>query len=220
MNHVSDFTWDRLHAGQLSAPLVAAARLHAAGCARCAARDAAIVAELARFAVPLRARRARWWLAAPALAAAAALILVLRPPPPGERSKGGFAVTAFAGRAGDAVPLGAGDAVYSGDRLQLTYSAAQPGHLAVLALDGAGQTNVYFPTDGTTTWPAAPGHALPLPSSTELDGVLGAERLWIVFCADPQPLAPMLAELRAHGLAAAPPTGCAVQRLTLAKAAR
>lgn len=47
---------------------------------------------------------------------------------PAARLKGGFVVTAFAGRGGDAVPLGTGDPLFPGDRLQLSYSAERAGH--------------------------------------------------------------------------------------------
>ena len=198
--HVSDLTWDRLHASQLSPALAEQAQRHAATCVRCAARRAALEAAHLRFvaappampAIPAataasRARRAlcAWRLIVPALAAAAIAILVLRvrvdPRHDRARIKGGFAVTAFAGRGGDAVPLGLGDPVFPGDRMQLSYSAPRAGHLAALAIDGAGHVEVYFPPDAAMTWPAAAGHRIALPTSTELDEVLGEERLWVAF---------------------------------------
>jgi hypothetical protein len=229
VQHVSDLTWDRLHAGQLAPALADQARQHAAGCARCAARRAALEAAHLRFvAAPPAVRamprtRRTWRVVVPALAAAAIAIVVVRiaaDPRPPTRSKGGFAVSVFAGRAGDAVPLGIGDPIFPGDRLQLSYSAERAGHLAALAIDGAGQVEVYFPAGEPTTWPAAAGHRLALPASTELDDVLGEERLWIVFCDRPQPLAPLVAALGEHGAAAEPPSGCEVQRMRFDKRAR
>lgn len=139
---------------------------------------------------------------------------------PTVRSKGGFAVMAFAGRDRDVVTLGPGDPIFPGDRLQLSYSAEQPGHLAVLAIDGAGAVSLYFPPDATTTWPAVAGQRIALPTSTALDDVVGEERLWIVHCSAPQPLAPLVARLAAEGVNAAPPVDCEVQRLSFNKRAR
>jgi hypothetical protein len=225
IEHVSDLTWDRLHAGNLTPALVDQVREHVAGCPRCAARGAALHAAHRRFVdapPPLRAPPVRAWrLMVPAFAvAAAALAFVLV----GEereatRMKGGFAVTVFAGRGGDAVPLGAGDAIFPGDRLQLSYSAPRNGHLAVLAIDGAEHVEAYFPSSATT-WPAAAGDRIALPTSTELDDVRGEERLWIVFCDRPQPLAPLIAALAERGIAAEPPPGCEVQRLRFDKRSR
>lgn len=227
--HVSDLSWDRLHAGHLAPALAAEARQHAAACPSCATRGAALEVAHRRFvAAPpsLRARprpaRARL---APALATAAVAIaavfwLAAREPREPIRSKGGFAVTAFAGRDGDAVPLGAGDPIFPGDRLQLSYSAPRAGYLAVLAVDGAGQVNVYFPAHGITAWAAAAGHRIALPSSTELDGVVGEERVWVAFCDQPQPLAPLSAALVERGVAAEPPVGCEIQRLRFDKRVR
>jgi hypothetical protein len=90
----------------------------------------------------------------------------------------------------------------------------------VLAIDGAGRVNVYFPADATFTWPAAAGHRIKLPASTELDQVIGEERLWIAFCDRPQPLAALTGALDEHGGAAPPPPGCEVQRLRFDKRAR
>jgi hypothetical protein len=227
MQHVSDLTWDRMHAGQLAPGLADLARLHAARCAPCAARRAELEAAHRRFvAVPpalraaVRPRRA-WRAIVPALAVAAVAIAIARIPDGArERSKGGFAVTAFAGRDGDAVPLGTGDPIFPGDRLQLSYSAARPGHLAVLAIDGAGQVEVYFPAGATTTWAAEAGHRIALPASTELDDVIGEERLWVVFCERAQPVAPIVATVRERGIAAEPPPGCEVQRLGFDKRVR
>lgn len=170
------------------------------------------------------------WLA-PGLAAALAVALLVPrwwarvgaeddgSSPAGARRKGGFAVTVFAGREGRAVALGAGDPVYPGDRLQLTYSAERAGHLAVLSIDGQGRVTVYFPADASTTWPAAAGEGIPLPRSTELDDVLGEERLFTVFCDLPRPLLPLVEGLEARGDLAPAPPGCEVRRFSLDKRA-
>jgi hypothetical protein len=230
IEHVSDLTWDRLHADCLAPALADQARQHAAGCPRCAERGAALAAEHGRFVAappPLRAMvpaRRAWPAIVSALAVAAVVLAIVgvRPdrPPGATETKGGFGVTVFAGRDRDAVPLGTGDPIFPGDRLQLSYSAERAGHLAALAIDGAGHVEVYFPAGATMTWPAAAGHRVALPASTELDDVLGEERLWIVFCDRPQPLAPLVAALRERGIAAEPPPACEVQRLRFDKRAR
>jgi hypothetical protein len=231
IEHVSDLTWDRLHAGELASALAERAREHAAICRSCEARRTALEDAHRRFAASApRLRMARsarpamvWRVIGPVFAAAAVLTVLVwfgGDERGGTRTKGGFVVTAFAGRDGDAVPLGAGDPVFPGERLQLSYSAASAGHLAVIAIDGAERVGVYFPADGSTTWPAAAGHRIALPASTELDHVLGNERLWIVFCDRSMALAPLVAQLAAHGIAAQPPAGCEVQRLQFAKRSR
>jgi hypothetical protein len=226
---VSDLTWDRLHAGWLAPALADQARQHAAGCPRCAERGAALAAEHRGFVaapppLPAPSVRRAWRAIASALAVAAVAIAIARigadRPHDAMRSKGGFGVTAFAGRDLNAVPLGTGDPIFPGDRLQLSYSAERDGHLAVLAIDGAGQVDVYFPAGATMTWAAAAGRRIALPASTELDDVLGEERLWITWCDRPQPLAPLVAALRERGFAAEPPPACEVQRLRFDKRAR
>jgi hypothetical protein len=235
--HISDLTWDRQLAGHLPAELADQVRRHAAECAPCAARGDQLEADLRRFQasppelLALRASASRWWRARwviPALAAAVVAVVVVprivdQGGEPGvltTRSKGGFAVMAFAGRDRDVVTLGPGDPIFPGDRLQLSYSAEQAGHLAVLAIDGAGAVSVYFPPDRTTTWPAAAGQRIALPTSTALDDVVGEERLWIVHCKAPQPLAPLVTRLAAKGVNAEPPVDCDVQRLSFDKRAR
>jgi hypothetical protein len=181
-------------------------------------------------------RATPWWHARWAIPAAAAVVAVAVVPQivarrlagdqggagsaPTARSKGGFAVMAFAGRDRDVVTLGPGDPIFPGDRLQLSYSAEQAGHLAVLAIDGAGAVSVYFPPDAATTWPAVAGQRIALPMSTALDDIVGEERLWIVHCSAQQPLAPLVARLTVEGVNAEAPVDCEVQRLSFDKHAR
>lgn len=228
---LSELQIQRLDAGDLDAP--DEARAHAAGCSGCAARLAGAAAERAAFRAspPWRLPPAnrRRWLARPGLvaaigaAAAAALVIVwILPRDPrgapgperGTQLKGGVRFELFAARGDHVLPLAQGDRVRPGDRIQVVYSAAVATHVAVLSRDGAGALGVYFPVDRATTWPAAAGQEVGLPSSTELDASLGAETLYLVACAAAQPLAALRV---AVDDAARPPSGCTIDRIDLVK---
>ena len=238
---VGDLELSRLLAGELDPATATRRREHAATCAACGARLADLDADRRAFlaAPPWRlpvpaAPRRRWQWATGAVAlagAAVALFLVMRRPGfdsgrpdgvdgprgAGTRTKGGLRFDLFVERAGEVSPLGEGDEVLPGDRLQVVYSAEVATHLAVLSRDGSGAVNVYFPPASEMTWPAVPGRGVSLPSSTELDEVLGPETLYMVACPRATPLAALRA--LAAPAAGAPPDGCTVQSVHLLKRA-
>lgn len=215
--HVSDLTWDRLLAGELAGEAKAEALAAADACATCEARYAELRREQAAFARPFAAsessqsvgslRPSRWWLAAPALVvAAAAIVLVMWPRSPaepgaGERLKGGEGpeLLVEAGPREFLKAVATGDFVTPGDFVQAGYTATRDGFGAVLGRDGTGASSVYVPSSGDAMVALPAGTRRSFPESTELDRVLGKEIIVVVWCETARPLAPLVAELRAHG---------------------
>lgn len=220
-DHISDLRWDQLLAGELSADKRSAIDAHVATCSACAARRREIEA-FAETPLPALAtpKRSRWWLGAPvaALAAAAVAVIVLRAPSePSERPKGsGPALILAAGSPSSLVPVSTNDVIHAGDSLQAGYTSTKDGFGAVLSLDGAGTVSAYVPAVGDALVALPAGTERSFPGSTVLDEVLGPERIAIIWCAAPQPIAPLLAELKATQQLSVR-EGCAVRLVTLVK---
>lgn len=243
-DHVSDLRWDRLLAGELPEDQATEARTHAAGCERCgsrlteltAGRDAFTVNrtpfDLARdrdisalpqvIAFAPRRKRGVWIGVAGAIVAAAAIVfLVVRPrgPDAGERSKGGGPdLVLVVTRDARQIPVSSRDQVFPNDVLQAGYSSTRDGFGAVLARDGAEGVFAYVPSSGDQMLALPAGDNRTFPQSTTLDDVVGQERVVVVWCEAPRPIAPLLAELRTSGEVTAP-DGCVVRRIDLAKQA-
>lgn len=223
-SHVSDLRWDRLVAGELTEGEQAEAIAHAETCTACTARRAEITAGFDAFAnvAPALPRRARRWprvvTALGSLAvAAAALVFVLGPPARDPtRTKGGSGpqLMLAAGPRARVAPVVSGDRARPGDSVQAAYTATQDGFGAVLARDGSGATTVYVPAQGDAMVALPAGTLRSFPGSTILDDVVGAQVVVIVWCATPQPIAPLLGELRATGRVTAP-AGCTVDHVEL-----
>ena len=87
--------------------------------------------------------------------------------------------------------------------------------MVVAGRDGAGTVQIYFP-DGPRAELLPAGEDVPLAFGVELDGVLGRETFYGVFCDGPVEVD----RVRAHLFAgAAAPPGCAVDSLALEKRA-
>lgn len=233
-DHISDLRWDQLLAGELSAEARTEAETHARGCERCKARLAELTAEREafRFRAPpaaLRrpARGLRWTMPiAGVLAAAAIALLILRPrgepaDEPGELRKGGGTIELllFAGQPERLTPLLDRGQMFAGDLLQAGYSSPVDGYGTVLSLDGAGNASAYVPAVGTAMVLLPAGERRSFPASTQLDDVVGAETLAVVWCEHPRPIAPLLDELQATRTLARR-EGCAVRVFAVTKAAR
>jgi hypothetical protein len=228
---LSDLTLDELVRGELAA--AAEGRAHLDGCERCRARLAAIEDTRAQFLADMprlsargplpssqrsrRRARVRGLIAATTVLAAASLVLWLRPRPLVERTKGGTQLTLYVRHDGKVRLAAPGEIVAPGDTLQLTYSSERTRYLAVLSLDGAAHANVYFP-DGERALELGRARESPLPRSTVLDGVLGKETLFGLFCDTALFLPPVRREIEARG-ALSPLEGCDVVRLTFEKRA-
>jgi hypothetical protein len=230
---LSDLAFDEWHAGELSRERLEAAAAHLAECPSCFERraelDRARTDFLERFPV-LPVRRARPFRAAwagGALAAAAALVLVvsvLRAPAgtsesdTGTRSKGSRRLSFFVKHGETVTEGGPGQRVEPGDRLRFVLSSDRPGDFAILSLDGAGTASVYYPSGLTESrrFEALRAHALD--DAIELDGVLGRERIFGVFCDSPFALEPLRRRLEA-GRELVAPSGCAVDEIEIVKVA-
>lgn len=147
-------------------------------------------------------RARRWaWASATAVAAAAGFFLMLRAgtgtTDRGTRIKGGSHIGFFVSSGGSVRPGRDGQVVHPGDRLRFTVTTARPVHVAILSLDGAGVASIYYPTGAQSEHVGiVRDHALE--SSVELDGTLGDERIWGVFCDAPFEIEPLRTRLERH----------------------
>lgn len=209
-DHISDLRWDQLLAGELAAELRTEAEAHAKDCSPCKARLAELTAEREAFrfrapppALAKPARSLRWTMPiAGVLAAAAVMMLVLQVRGGEEElvyegSKGGkIELMLFAGKPEQLTALNVDDKLFAGDLLQAGYSSPADGYGAVLSLDGAGVASSYVPAIGDAMVLLPAGERRSFPASTQLDDVLGSERIAVVWCHRARPLAPLLEELQ------------------------
>jgi hypothetical protein len=137
----------------------------------------------------------------------------------GVRLKGGPQLALFIGHEGHMREAGDLEPVYADDQLQFAYSSADAGYVTVLSRDGAGLVSVYVPSEARVAWPAPAGERRLLPESTILDGTLGREQLYALFCGGEIELAPLSETLREHGTLEAP-ENCSMRRIELDKRAR
>jgi len=103
--------------------------------------------------------------------------------------------------------------VFPGDAINFTASTDRPAFLAIISIDGAHQTSVYYP-DGPVAAPLHAGRDQMLPLSVRLDDVLGLERVVGVFCDRALPVDRIKAAV-AQGSAL--PDGCETDGLTIEK---
>jgi Domain of unknown function (DUF4384) len=218
---ISDLRFDAWQAGELEPHKSRELREHLSQCARCRAREAALVNFRARFdrlrkPAPGPRRILIALSASFAISVAAGLVLALMPSAPSaERVKGGEAIGYFRKR-GDAVQRGSrAQPVRPGDKLRFVYTSPQPRYLAILGLDGAKRVSVYYPA-GERAQAIEPGTDVALPFAIELDGTAGEEHVWAVFCDAAIELAPLRAQI-ARQNTFEPPAGCVVDRLVLSK---
>jgi len=201
---LSDLRIDELLAGELPADDAAAATAHVAGCARCRARRGELFADRAAFRAALPALHRRRWVGTAAMAAlaAAGVAILLRDPAAATRTKGGARLGVVVVH-GDAMRRGGpGERVHPGDTLSYLVTTAEPVHVAVIGRDAAGRVTTYVPFERV---PA--GREVQLSLATVLDGTLGVEQLYGVFCAEPVALAdPDRA-----------PAGCVIDRIAIEK---
>ncbi|APR78999.1 Hypothetical protein A7982_04346 [Minicystis rosea] len=235
---LSDLRLDQLVAGELDATAEREARAHLEGCAICAARLVAIEAGRAAFLAdppPLPAARpvanvrrlARWATpAAAVIAAAAAITMWIRGVPtggdasePGTRIKGRPRVAFYVKHGAAVTPGASGEIVYPGDALQFTYTMPQEvAYFALISVDGAQKASVYYPSTPRAARIVG-GRDAPLDASTVLDGVLGKETIYALFCAEPIELEPARAAFQAAPEGPPIPAGCEVDRVSFVKRA-
>lgn len=98
-----------------------------------------------------RRRSVLWWGAAAPLAAAAAWIALVRSPAPDDSvAKGSGKVELLVGHAGQVAPW-SGGALAQGDPLQLSWTSARAGYVAVIGREDEGETARWFPEDDRAT---------------------------------------------------------------------
>lgn len=227
-DHVSDLKWDQLLAGELAGDARRDAEAHAKECSSCAARLADITAQREAFRFQAKPKRSlRWTMPiAGVLAAAAVMLLVVKVRGGGgedselayEGSKGGTVeVMLFSGRPEQLAAVD--DKLFAGDLLQAGYSSPADGYGAVLSLDGAGNASSYVPALGHDMVFLPSGQRRSFPSSTQLDDVLGSERIAVIWCHRTRPLAPLLEEL-ARTQTIGKIDNCAIRVFVVTKASR
>ena len=229
--------FDAWHAGELEPDRERAALEHLANCQHCSARREHLGRERARFLdrapkfVPsaqpaptssVKQRRSAWLGGALALAAVLALTLgkLVRNPDVSEgggtRSKGPAHLSFFVSRGGQVFEGLPGQAVAPGDQLRFAVTSSKKAYVAVFSLDAAGTASTYHPTTGATATGMTASSQHALDSAVELDGVLGKELLFGVFCDAPFPVEPLRRELETKRDLTAPPA-CTIDRLDLSK---
>jgi hypothetical protein len=234
---LSDLRIDMWLAHDLAAADEQKARGHVDGCEACATRLAQIEAERAAHAgapglgaihaaaasraAPLRARRRGWrlWspLAVAGLAVGAAALVLVVPRDTGQvRTKGSARLGFFVKHDEQVRKGGPDELVHPGDLVRFTYSTAEPLHVAIVGSDAAGQASVYFPTDGATRALPA-GHDVELPRSTLLDGTLGSEVVYALFCRQAIDLESVRLSVQADPTQPPAVSGCQADRLAWVK---
>ena len=173
-------------------------------------------------------RRLKWTMPIAgvlAVAAGAMLVIKCRGEPDGELMSGDgvtggtVSVFLFAGQQNQLVEVRNETRIFAGDLLQAGYTSPVDGYGAVLSLDGAGNANTYVPAVGSAMVLLPAGERRSFPASTQLDDVLGSERIAVIWCHRPQPLAPFLAELQRSGDLARR-ADCAIRVTAVSKTAR
>jgi hypothetical protein len=148
--------------------------------------------------------RRRWWLlAAMAVPAMAGAVLIARGAiPPGRSSagvaeptigiKGGPALHVFVrrssrgpGQISTVTHLADGSRLSPGDALRFMFDPVDMPYAMIASVDGAGQTNIYFPFRGERSQPIDGRQRVAVPGSIVLDHAPGPERLFVIYSAQP-----------------------------------
>jgi hypothetical protein len=146
----------------------------------------------------LKGRRTRWLVAAAATVAMAVLVMAI-PPRPDNQTKGtAFTLSLISrGRDGAVRRIEPGERLRAGDQLRFevstTWSRAE---VALVSMDGRGVVSALAPARGTTATLLG-GRRQLLEEAVELDDTPGPERLWLVACTKPMPVAAVAEAARA-----------------------
>lgn len=241
---LSDYALDQFRAGMLDVAHVAQTNAHLAACERCQQALARIDTAKTEFQntmptlelhqprwVSSRPRRAvlgHWMFWAPAALAIMLIgsvwIVSQREFTSNEdistRVKGGSSLNYFILHEGKLRRGSDREQVFPRDVLQFFYSASSETYLAILSVDGARNVNVYYPIGETHTALIAAGVDRELPLSTELDDVLGEERIYQIVCEAAQPIETLKSLVTARPENPKIPSGCRAKTLVLVKQKR
>lgn len=155
---------------------------------------------------PERKGRATWWRwiwTGGALAAAAAVLLVVvlrkgtttRDDDTGIKG-GDITLVVHVASDGESRRLASGDAVAPGARIRFEVALPKKGFVAVVGVDGAGATTVYFPYGGAQAAEVDPQAGGLLPGAIALDASPGAERFYALYSEQPFALETVVPGLR------------------------
>jgi len=224
---LSSLRLDRWMMGELDTADAEIVGTHVSTCAACSAALAGmrgVREEVRAFPLPAalaggapRRHVPRVAVAGLGLALAASVFFLLRTPPAPERTKGGgLALTMYVQHGDEVRRAEPGEYVAPGDAVRFAVSTPTPAYVAVLSIDPAGRTSVYFPQAARAAHVPA-GTEVPLPLGTRLDATTGEERLLGIFCGSAVELEPIRTALE-RGTDAAPlPADCQGLRWSFVK---
>jgi Domain of unknown function (DUF4384) len=160
----------------------------------------------------------RWLLPIGTLAAAAAaLVLFLQSKKPAThtgddddfRTKGDDISLIIHG---EAQPLLSGDVITAGAKIRFEAQGSKPGFIAIVGIDGAQQTTVYYPYGATDATKLTTDRMLP--GAIKLDATPGDETFYALFSTQPFSIDAVLPAVRGAGKL---PAGVAMSRVVLHK---
>lgn len=192
---ITDLMFDAWFAGELPTELEPSMENHVFRCDRCRSRRATLAVDRSAFlaqrpnyvASPhqLARRHKRTLFTGVAVGAAAlgAIVVLAREP---DESAGVPAAAAtdlsfMIERGAGSIPGMRGQDVRVGDRIRFEYSTQTPAYLAIYGLDAHGSVHLYHPQTELAA-PVGAGAHIPLTESIPVDGVLGTERVFALFC--------------------------------------
>jgi Putative zinc-finger len=181
--------------------------------------------EQAPMVAALPSRRVRWLPGAAAVLALAAGVLLLTKVrkadeiDSNERLKGVARFAYYVQHDGIVREGLEGEKLSPGDAIQLSYSVAQTGHLAIFSVDGARRASTYWPR-GERAAPIGLGRDVSLPESIVLDETLGPETVYTLFCIDPVTLEPIRSAIERSPEREPQVEGCTMDRVRFVKVAR
>ena len=113
---------------------------------------------------------------------------------------------------GEAQPLADGDTVTAGARIRFEAQGNKPGYIAVVGIDGAKATTVYYPYNADRATAISTQRLLP--GAIELDATPGDETFYALFSAQPFAIDSVLPAVKGAGSL---PAGIAMSRVVLHK---
>lgn len=135
-------------------------------------------------------------LLAVALAGVAYWLLPRRDVAEPVRTDGAERLSVVVERGATRVPATSDMVLQASDRLHFTFTGTEPGYLALLGLDAAGEVRTYYPATAETA-PWSPQSGPEIPPVVPL-GAPGLHAFVAVFCAEPHPVAALRQALAKH----------------------